>query len=643
MIPNPSIEVQTSPVHRPSVPAWFAEVVILSQHLTAKGLLEAFAQQVRLVRGRFGSYDLLDFLVLLIGYAVSGERTLADFFERLAPFDAAFMALFGRAELPHRATLSRFLASVDRPCLETFRTLFEQSSFAEGWTNESIGGIWDRQGRRYIVFDVDATRQAARQRALPPDPTLPPPQRRLDAVCAPGYTGRKRGEVVRTRTVALQMHTRQWIGTYAGRGTGDYLGELTLALRSITTYLKRFALAPEVALVRLDGQYGDAVAMAQLLEAGVYFVTRARGYHVLEHPQIQGALAHPPTARVTQVNSDEVVELFDGGWLQLDAGLSQTRIIVARHLVPAPGKRVSVGKCIGEWVYELFVTTLPIDGFLVEEVLDLYHGRGAFEAVLADEDLEEDPDRWCSYTECGQALWQVACQWVWNLRLSLGMTMQEGKTREIEWAPVKAAPPFLVPEESPPQEYGPWQQAAAFGRAAGRFGADTFLLQEDGTLRCPAGASLWLSEVRQENAFTQRAVYVASQMDCPHCTLREQCLGRNAKGNRARRISAVRHLLPSPSSVEQDPHLLEAIRWVDVAGRAVRRTWIAHWRSQYVEILPLTEIPEKTSPPPRPPRSIRSHHRWSWHARLARNAWWGPALLRITVAGVPAFLAVSER
>jgi hypothetical protein len=184
MIPHPCIEVQTSAVHRPSVPAWFAEVVILSQHLTAKGLLEAFAQQVRLVRGRFGSYEPLDFLVLLIGYAVSRERTLADFFERLTPFDAAFMALFGRAELPHRSSFSRFLASVDRPCLEAFRTLFEQSSFAEGWTNDSIGGIWDRQGHRYLVFDVDATRQAARQRALPRDPTLPPPQRRLDAVCA---------------------------------------------------------------------------------------------------------------------------------------------------------------------------------------------------------------------------------------------------------------------------------------------------------------------------------------------------------------------------------------------------------------------------------------------------------------------------
>lgn len=82
MIPNPSIEVQTSPVDRSSVPAWFAEVVILSQHLATKGMLATFAQQIRLVRGRFGSYEPLDFLALLIGYAISGERTLADFFQR---------------------------------------------------------------------------------------------------------------------------------------------------------------------------------------------------------------------------------------------------------------------------------------------------------------------------------------------------------------------------------------------------------------------------------------------------------------------------------------------------------------------------------------------------------------------------------
>jgi hypothetical protein len=104
------------------------------------------ASRVRLVRGRFGCYEPIDFLGPLVGYAISGERTLADFFERVAPFETAFMALFGRHCLPHRATLSRFLADVDRPCLEAFRTLFEQHSFADGWTAETIGGIFALSG-----------------------------------------------------------------------------------------------------------------------------------------------------------------------------------------------------------------------------------------------------------------------------------------------------------------------------------------------------------------------------------------------------------------------------------------------------------------------------------------------------------------
>jgi hypothetical protein len=643
MISNPGIEVQTTSETRFSVPAWFAEVVIMAGYLEQKGLVEAFAHQVPLVRKRFGTYEPLDFLALLLGYAISGERTLAAFFERVEPFETAFMALFGRHDLPHRSSLSRFLAAVDRPCLEAFRTLFEQWSFAQGWTAETIGGIFDRKGSRYLVFDVDGTRQAARQRALPCDAALPAARRRLDGVCAPGYRGRKRGEVVRTRTTALQIHTRQWVGTYAGQGNGEYRDELACALRAITTYLKQFALAPQLALVRLDGQYGVASAITLFILAGVSFVTRGRSYQLLEHPQIQRALAHPPTASVSRMNSGEVVELFEGGWLHLGEGLPQVRVIVARHRAPAPGKEVKVGKRVGEWVYELFLTTLDADGFLVEDVLDLYHGRGAFESVLAEEDVEEDPDRWCSYSECGQELWQIACQWVWNLRLTLGQRMQGTELREIEWAPAKQSPPFFGAVEDVPEEYGPWQWASSLGRAAGRLGAEAFVLQEDGRLRCPAGANLWLSDVRQENAFTQRAVYQAYQSDCQRCGLREQCLASGAKADRARHVSAVRHLLPAPAPLERKPVLLAAIRWVDVAGRALRRTWMTHWRRQYVEILPLPQTRQEMGPPARPPRALRSHHRWSWQDRLARNACWGPPQWRVTPAGVPPFLTTTQQ
>ena len=72
---------------------------------------------------------------------------------------------------------------------------------------EQTGELVDRKGHGWVVFDIDGTREAARQRALPQTDELPPAFRRLDDVCAPGYRGRKRGQVVRTRTVISQAHT----------------------------------------------------------------------------------------------------------------------------------------------------------------------------------------------------------------------------------------------------------------------------------------------------------------------------------------------------------------------------------------------------------------------------------------------------
>jgi hypothetical protein len=218
------VDIHTTSTPQPSIPPWFAEIVLIAGYLRSHGLLEALSARVHLVRGRFGRYEALDFLALLFGYAISGERTLQAFFDRLHPFADPFMALFERETLPHRSTLSRFLRAIDRRCLDALRDLFATSSLVWGWTQETIGGLWDRSGQRYLVFGIDGTREAARQRKLPQGAALPAPQRRLDALCAPGYLGRGRGEVVRTRTTVVQIHTRQWLGSFGGRGNGDYRG-----------------------------------------------------------------------------------------------------------------------------------------------------------------------------------------------------------------------------------------------------------------------------------------------------------------------------------------------------------------------------------------------------------------------------------
>jgi hypothetical protein len=83
------------------------------------------------------------------------------------------------------------------------------------------------------------------------------------------------------------------------------------------------------------------------------------------------------------------------------------------------------------------------------------------------------------------------------------------------------------------------------------------------------------------------------------------------------------------------------MRRVDVAGRALRHTWIAHRRWLYVEVLPLAQAQQEAKPAPRRPRAVYSHQSFRRHERLARNAWSGPPQLRVTIAGIPTFLAIN--
>ena len=194
-IANGSVRIQTSAEAQPATPPWLGEVALAASHLQKQGILNKICERVRFARRRFGHYDVLDFLAVLFGYAISGERTLEAFYETIHPFASAFMALFGRASLPAASTLSRFLAALPAEPVEALRTLFLEDLLARRLSPEELAtGLWDRQGNRWLVFDVDGTREAARQRALPQTPDRPPPQRRLRPLCAPGYTGRETRE-----------------------------------------------------------------------------------------------------------------------------------------------------------------------------------------------------------------------------------------------------------------------------------------------------------------------------------------------------------------------------------------------------------------------------------------------------------------
>jgi hypothetical protein len=625
-IADVSVCIQTSWESVPSTPSWFGEVALLIPSLRKQGVLSAINSQVRLARGRFGRYEVIDFLAVLFGYAISGERTLEVFYERLLPLAQPFMALFERENLPSRSALSRFLASLTWTATETLRTLFLADLLARPLdTERHTGTLVDRAGVARVVFDIDGTREAARQRALPKTEELPAPQRRLNQVCAPGYTGRKRGEVVRTRTVVSQAHSYHWLGSFGNRGNGLYREELRRALRAIRSYLQAYHLSPISALLRLDGQYGTGAVIADL--AGFPFVMRGKDYTVLDRPEIQSRLHLPADQQFSRSESDLVRQLYDCPDVPVGPEGLCCRVVVATH--PATEKKSRIGHTRKGVVYELFFTQLPQDAFTACDVVALYLHRGAFEPLLADEDQEQDPDRWCSHAPAGQEAWQIVSQWVWNLRLELGHMLEPTPMRTTEFAP-----PVKETRASQAPVQGYEKPAVALPWKAGRFSGQDFAPQPDGTLHCPAGKTLCPTEQRREADGSLRVLYSASIRDCRGCPKRPQCQWHGEATTKPRRISVLLH----PLRVGPAPLL-----WRDWSRRAHRRACMQLVRHQRIEVsLPPPAAASPCKAAVILSRAQRAHSRLSWAERLARNARVPtPAQVTIKLFGIPTIFAAS--
>jgi hypothetical protein len=431
---------------RASPPGWFGEVVLIVTYLRKLGLWGKISEQVRFARRRFGQYGVLDFVAVLIGYVISGERTLQEYYAHLRPFASAFMALFDRDDLPSRSALSRFLAALPWTAVETLRSLFLTDGLARWWeTDGNRGQLVDRQGKSWIVFDIDGTREAARQRALPLGAGLPPAQRRMGEVCAPGYLGRKRGEVVRTRTVVSEAHTFRLLGSFGHRGNGQYREELGRAVDCVDASLLARGLTREATLIRLDGLYGNAAVLARL--SGRCFVVRGKDYGVLDQQEGQIRLHLPPDGQFSRPESHLVRELYGCPDILLGESGVHCRVIVATH--PTGKKKSPIGKTREGVVYELFFTQLPPAGFTAADVVALYLHRGAFEPLLADEDAELDTDRWCSHSLAGQEAFQILAQWIWNLRLELGHHLTNAPVRTTALASAIAPAPNAALPPSP--------------------------------------------------------------------------------------------------------------------------------------------------------------------------------------------------
>src|SRR5947208_3496720 len=276
-------------------------------------------------------------------------------------------------------------------------------------------------------------------------------------------------------------------------------------------------------------------------------------------------------------------------------------------------RRVRLGSRVLAWFMNSSSPVCREPPFTASDVVELYLHRGAFETTLADEDQEQDPDRWCSHTASGQEVWPIVFQLIRNLRLELGHQLQPDPVRTTEFAP--ALPPAHKespepPAQAPVQGYGP--PAVALPWKAGRFSGQDFALQPDGTLRCPADQELRAHERRRESDGSLRVVYAASIRSCRDCSLREQCQWNGGTTAKPRQVSVLLH----PLAVGSQP-----IFWRDWSRRHHRRMCMQLLRHQRVEV----QVEFGNSAPPTVTsvplsRAQRAHYRLDWSERLARNA-----------------------
>ena len=613
-------------------PTWLAGALVVLRTIRVSAFGSVRMRGLRVPRGRAGTYEPIDFMVVLLTLALSGAPDLKTLYGQLAGTTMTVLAgVWLRHRLPSRSALSRFLAAVQPHHVAQFATWVLEDVVVAGLRGEAMGGLLDRDGQRTLVFDDDGTYYGAQQRSLAEDPERPVAVRRSAASCAAGYHGgSKRADVTCTRTVLQQAHSGEWLGCWSAPGNGHPFAQLEPAARAMRKYLKDRGLAASQGLLRLDGLYGVVRVAALLAGHGLGYLMRCKDYRLLRLRSVQQVLAQPPHASFATPDSPvrrEAWQVLQVAWFSPKDPTQRvsTRLLITRHRAEGPGKP-RVGKRIGEWVYELFVTDRSPTGWSIGDCLSVYFARGGFEGTLAQEDREHDLDHTVSWTPAGQQVWTLLGQLVWNVRIRLGACLRTPLVRLAEWSaaicpvPALPAPPTLLglpapsipsvpstatsaprpmlalpahatpmPPSEPPPASGSAQPArhvaaGTVGRGVGRYRGADFQWVGPTLLKCPAGKLLRPVERWTERRWV-RVIYAASAKDCRTCLLASKCRGRPSRTDGMRKVSVLEPLPTKSASPADSP------------GVSTDATDASATRPSSTITLP--RVP--TSQPPRPP------------------------------------------
>ncbi len=557
------------------LPDWAAAGVALLLYLIRRSMLAEVAKRLEIRRE--GGFAAIDVFVFLVYYFASKLQTgLKPFWYRARGHKGNLAAVAERKKLPSSTAMSRALEAVEWKHLRPqIAWLLAEASGIEAVLRHPAAQQYDALGQGWHVFDYDPTITVLRQRALPTGEDLPEARRRAEGMAAPGYQGRKRGEVQLRRATLQHAGSGAWLHAMLNPGNGDRRAEQTEALRVMVDICAWLGHPLERALIRADGEYGGVPQMSSFIEHGVQFVTRLNRATLLDHPELRRRLVEAQWELVPDSKSGPLRSAADVGMVTLQPAGStrqddgsryapvRVRVVVSRFLRE---KKASRGKVIAGWQYELFATSLEPESWPAAEVVATYFGRTGQENRFAQEDHELMLDRIFSYHLPGQELATVIGLMVWNSRIALGFELEAPP-----WEPPEQGERIvqLDPRPVPPETYeaveldGESEGAAdivepksaasaepaldpslevAESKLAGLLGEldwQRLLARRDGwswddeagLLRCPDGRGLVLTcvDVRRVPRHRARIIFRGEEGACQDCDQLGDCFTTTGK------------------------------------------------------------------------------------------------------------------
>ncbi|MBA2321083.1 MAG: hypothetical protein H0V89_08005 [Deltaproteobacteria bacterium] len=414
------------------IPARLTEAALLLDTLNAAGTVDAIA--LRCLIRREGGYCGADVVLFLLAYFACGANTgLKRFYQSALPWWSRLAAMGGRVQMPSPPAMSRALSSVQSDEMQAFHRWFLTEALDLGpLLTHPVVQHRDAKGRPWHVFHFDPTSPALRQRALPAREGLPDGQRRAAPLCKAGKSGRKRGEVLFTRSVLQHAGSGLWLDMCVEAGHGEQRQQLRSAIGAVVHVCKGIGHPSDMAVICADGQWGGVPSLASFREANTRFVTRLSRYQLLERPEILRALRAATWVLVPDSGSGPQRSATDVGWVHLEAsertlredgsrfGAERVRLVMTRYPKHERSKKGARGELIDGTVYEMFVTDLDEEGWPAEMVCATYFGRCGQENRFAQENREIQLDRIYAYDPAGQELASVVGAFVWNWRVLCG-------------------------------------------------------------------------------------------------------------------------------------------------------------------------------------------------------------------------------